>query len=128
MGRLHQVRRLLDVTGIRALALALIGAASAGQALLIAPAPFLVQRAFEAATHGGTRTALTVAIAGLIALLLVGEALATVLRLAAVRVTKPGTEHMRARLGEAITHLPVDLVEPQSPYVHDVYVHDTERV
>jgi ABC-type multidrug transport system fused ATPase/permease subunit len=125
---LRSARRLLEAAGIRPPRLGLLAIAAAGQALLVAPAPFLVQRAFALAVDGGSRLALTSAIAWLVLLLVGSEAVAASVKLAGLRVTKPGTERLRRRLAGAIERLPVDLVEPQSPYVHDVYVHDTERV
>ncbi len=114
--------------GIRPASLGNLAVASAVQALLVAPAPFLVKRAFEIGVGGGTALALAAAVGWLVALLLASEGMATLVKLAALRVTKPGTERLRAELASAITRLPADLVEPQSPSVHDVYVHDTERI
>lgn len=126
-GQLQRARRLLAATGIRPWSLGVVAAAAAGQALLVAPAPLLVQRAFEAATRG-TAADLALAIAGLVSLLLLGEWLGAGVKLAGAGLTKPATERLRAQLSGAIAKLPVDLVEPRSPYVHDVYVHDTERI
>jgi ABC-type multidrug transport system fused ATPase/permease subunit len=122
------LRRLLEAMDLRARSLALVALASTVPAMLIAPVPFLVQRAFSLAVNGGSRVALAASIGGLVALLVGTEAIAALVRRAALRLTKPGTERLRGRVATAIADLPVDLVEPQSPYVHDVYVHDTERV
>ena len=104
--RIRSAGHLLAAMAIRPASLGRLALASVVQALLVAPAPFLVKRAFEVGVGGGNALALTAAVGWLVALLLASEGMAALVKLAALRVTKPGTERLRTELASAINRLP----------------------
>lgn len=126
--RLSPFRALLDAAGLRVGPILGVGVASVLPALFVMPAPFLVQRAFGMATGGGTPWSLIAVVAAMVALLLVGEAVALGVRIAALRLTKPAIVCLRERLAWAVVSLPLEHVERRPAAIHDVFVHDTERV
>ena len=108
--------------------LAGIAAVAMVPALLVVPVPLLVHRAFELATTATASAPLAWTVAGIVGLLLVGEAIAGAIRVTALRVTKAGTQRLRVRLAEAVEALPFDEVETRGPHIHDVGVNDVNRV
>ncbi len=126
--RTSPLRILLDAAGLRALSIVGLGVASVLPALFVMPAPFLVQRAFGIATGGGAPQSLVAVVGAMVGLLLVGEAVALGVRIAALRLTKPAMVNLRERLAWAVVSLPLEHVERRAALVHDVFVHDTERV